>query len=186
MPGLLWLPFMSRISKQWYTFFLSLTAGLLVFLAADALNESFEVVETLPGAFRGEILIVTAVLATFFVLMMFTNRKTTKTVTAGTMEVSTKQVYGLSLSYMVAIGIGLHNLGEGLAIGAAAVLGAIALTKFLVIGFTIHNTTEGIAIIAPIAKQKARIKHLLALGLIAGGPTIAGKWIGGFTYMPVA
>ena len=76
MPGLLWLPFMSRISKQWYTFFLSLTAGLLVFLAADALNESFEVVETLPGAFRGEILIVTAVLATFFVLMMFTNRKT--------------------------------------------------------------------------------------------------------------
>ena len=54
------------------------------------------------------------------------------------------------------------------------------------IGFTIHNTTEGIAIIAPIAKQKARIKHLLALGLIAGGPTIAGTWIGGFTYMPVA
>ena len=102
------------------------------------------------------------------------------------MEVSTKQVYGLSLSYMVAIGIGLHNLGEGLAIGAAAVLGAIALTKFLVIGFTIHNTTEGIAIIAPIAKQKARIKHLLALCFIAGGPTIAGTWIGGFSYMPVA
>lgn len=186
MIGLLWFPFMSGISKQWYNFFLSLTAGLLVFLAVDALKESFEVTETIAGAFRGEVLIVTATVATFLVLMMFTNRITTKTVTTGAMEVKTKQLYALSLSYMVAIGIGLHNLGEGLAIGAAVALGSIALSKFLVIGFTIHNTTEGLAIIAPIAKQKARIMNLLALGLIAGAPTIAGTWIGGFTYMPVA
>lgn len=186
MIGLLWFPFMSRISKQWYNFFLSLTAGLLVFLAVDALKESFEVTETIAGAFRGEVLIVSATVATFLVLMMFTNRITTKTITTGAMEVKTKQLYALSLSYMVAIGIGLHNLGEGLAIGAAVALGSVALSKFLVIGFTIHNTTEGLAIIAPIAKQKARIMHLLALGLIAGAPTIAGTWIGGFTYMPLA
>ncbi len=184
--GLLWFPFMSRISKQWYNFFLSLTAGLLVFLAVDALKESFEITESIAGAFRGEVLIVTATVATILVLMMLSNRLTRKTITTGTAGVSTKQLYGLSLSYMVAIGIGLHNLGEGLAIGAAVAVGALALSKFLVVGFAIHNTTEGLAIIAPIAKQKARIMHLLALGLIAGGPTIIGTWIGGFTYMPVA
>ncbi len=184
--GLLWFPFMSRISKQWYNFFLSLTAGLLVFLAVDALKESFEITESIAGAFRGEVLIVTGTVATILVLMMLSNRLRGKTITTGTAGVSTKQLYGLSLSYMVAIGIGLHNLGEGLAIGAAVAVGAIALSKFLVVGFAIHNTTEGLAIIAPIAKQKARIMHLLALGLIAGGPTIIGTWIGGFTYMPVA
>ena len=188
--GLLWFPFMSRISKQWYNFFLSLTAGLLVFLAVDALKESFEITHSIAGAFRGEVLIVTVTIATILVLMMLsnrlTNRLTAKTVTTGTTGVSTKQLYGLSLSYMIAIGIGLHNLGEGLAIGAAVAVGALALSKFLVVGFAIHNTTEGLAIIAPIAKQRARIMHLLALGLVAGGPTIVGTWIGGFTYMPVA
>lgn len=186
MIGLLWFPFMSRISKQWYSFFLSLTAGLLIFLAIDALKESFKVGEVIAGAFRGEVLIVTSLIATFLVLMMFTNRIATKTVTTGGMEVNTKQLYGLSLSYMIAIGIGLHNLGEGLAIGAAVALGSIALSKFLIIGFTVHNTTEGLAIIAPIARHRARVMHLVALGLIAGAPTIAGTWIGGFTYMPVA
>ncbi|MFY3740524.1 MAG: zinc transporter ZupT [Candidatus Nitrosomirales archaeon] len=186
--GLLWFPFMSRINKQWYNFFLSLTAGLLVFLAIDALKEAFEITHNIASAFRGEVLIVTVTIATVLVLMMFSNRIAIKikTATAGAMEVKTKVLYGLSLSYMVAIGIGLHNLGEGLAIGAAVAVGALALSKFLVVGFAIHNTTEGLAIIAPIAKQKARIMHLLSLGLIAGAPTIVGTWIGGFTYMPVA
>lgn len=185
MIGLLWFPFMSRISKKWYSFFLSLTAGLLIFLAVDALSESFEATERVANAFRGEVLIVVAAVSTVLVLMMFTDRITTRTVTTGTMSVSTKQFSGLYLSYMVAIGIGLHNLGEGLAIGAAVALGAVALTKFLVVGFAIHNTTEGLAIIAPIAKQKARILHLLALGMIAGVPIIAGTWIGAFTFMPI-
>ncbi|MEM2759916.1 MAG: divalent cation transporter [Nitrososphaerales archaeon] len=186
MIGLLWFPFMSRISKQWYSFFLSLTAGLLIFLAVDAMKESFEATHAIPGVFRGEVLIVTATVATILVLMMLSNRMTLRTVSMGSMEASTKHLYGLSLSYMIAMGIGLHNLGEGLAIGAAVALGSLALSKFLVIGFTIHNTTEGLAIIAPIAKQRARIMHLIALGLIAGVPTIAGTWIGGFTYMPIA
>ena len=186
MIGLLWFPFMSRINKQWYSFFLSLTAGLLVFLAIDALNESFEVTKSIVGAFRGEVLIISSVIATFLLLMMFTNRLAHRTVTVGGMQVDTKQLHGLSLSYMVAVGIGLHNLGEGLAIGAAVALGSITLSKFLVAGFTIHNTTEGLAIIAPTARQKTRIIHLIALGLIAGVPVIAGTWIGGFTYMPVA
>lgn len=184
--GLLWFPFMSRIGKNWYSFFLSLTAGLLVFLAIDALKESFEITQNVAGAFRGEVLIVTATVATILVLMMVSNRMRVGSTTTGAMEAKTVQLSGLSLAYMVAIGIGLHNLGEGLAIGAAIAVGSLALSKFLVIGFALHNTTEGLAIVAPIAKQKAKIMHLLALGLMAGAPTIAGTWIGGFTYMPVA
>jgi zinc transporter ZupT len=93
----------------------------------------------------------------------------------------------LAISLMVAIGIGLHNFGEGLAIGAAVLLGEIALSTFLIIGFTIHNTTEGLAIVAPLAKSgKLMIRRLVMLGLIAGIPTILGTWIGGFIYSPLA
>ena len=57
---------------------------------------------------------------------------------------------------MIAIGIGLHNFGEGLAIGAAMLLGEVALSTFLIVGFTLHNTTEGLAIVAPIAKIRKK------------------------------
>jgi zinc transporter ZupT len=86
---------------------------------------------------------------------------------------------------MVACGIGLHNFGEGLAIGAALALGEAALGTLLVIGFTLHNTTEGLAIVAPLAKQRASWRRLLLLGVIGGVPTIAGAWLGGFVYSPV-
>ena len=87
---------------------------------------------------------------------------------------------------MVAIGIGLHNLGEGLAIGGAMVVGEVALSTFLIVGFTLHNTTEGLAIVAPMAKERPKIPYLIALGIIAGAPAIAGTWIGGFVASPVA
>ncbi|MGH9976232.1 MAG: ZIP family metal transporter, partial [Nitrososphaeraceae archaeon] len=96
----------------------------------------------------------------------------------------------LTISMMIAIGIGLHNFGEGLAIGAAMLLGEVALSTFLIVGFTLHNTTEGLAIVAPIAKTEAKrstmIRRLVVMGLIAGVPTIAGTWIGGFLYSPLA
>jgi zinc transporter ZupT len=93
----------------------------------------------------------------------------------------------LAISLMIAIGIGLHNFGEGLAIGAAVLLGEIALSTFLIIGFTLHNTTEGLAIVAPLAKsRKLMLRRLVLMGVIAGAPTIVGAWIGGFLYSPIA
>jgi len=85
---------------------------------------------------------------------------------------------------MVAIGIGFHNLGEGLAIGAAVGLGNLALSTFLIVGFAIHNTTEGFAIVAPLSKTKSIIPKLVGMGLIAGTPAIFGAWIGGFFFSP--
>jgi zinc transporter ZupT len=92
------------------------------------------------------------------------------------------------IALMISIGIGLHNLGEGLAIGAAVLLGKVALSTFLIVGFTLHNTTEGLAIVAPMARSanKVIIRKLIGMGLIAGAPAIAGAWIGGFLYSPIA
>ena len=87
----------------------------------------------------------------------------------------------VAISMMISIGIGLHNFGEGLAIGAAVLLGKVALSSFLILGFTLHNTTEGLAIIAPMAKsRRIPITKLLIMGMIAGVPTILGasdRWI---------
>lgn len=132
--GLLWLPFIRSLDRRWVGFFLSLTAGLLLFLGVDALDEALEVAEGLPPAYQGLGLILTGMVATVLLLVWVSRRM------AGGDEATRR----LGLAFLIAIGIGLHNLGEGLAIGAAYSLGKIALGTFLVIGFTIHNTTEEI------------------------------------------
>ncbi len=86
---------------------------------------------------------------------------------------------------LIAFGIGLHNLGEGLAIGTSYATGEIALGTFLVIGFLLHNTTEGLGIVTPLADERPRLRTLLLLGALAGVPTVIGAWIGGFSYSPV-
>lgn len=176
--GLMWLPFIRKISNQKYIFFLALTVGLLLFLGIDAIVEALEVSsENLAGVFNGPLLIAITVLISLFGLYYAGERLTKK-------SSLTKLANPYSVALMVSIGIGLHNLGEGLAIGAAIGLGQVALSTFLIIGFALHNTTEGIAIAAPIAKEKTFLRKIIGLGLIAGVPAIFGTWVGSFVYSP--
>ena len=239
MIGLLWYPYIRRISIGKYSFFLSLTAGLLVFLGIDALLEVNEIViGNLASVFNGQALGILVTISTFVVLLYTSDRLTQraieKSVVSKTRSLASSNSVGesssqeksvienqkgeiyseptkvssstreiqiqlrkyqellkpLTISMMIAIGIGLHNFGEGLAIGAAMLLGEVALSTFLIVGFTLHNTTEGLAIVAPIAKSEVKrsmmIRRLILMGLIAGVPTIAGTWIGGFLYSPLA
>jgi len=183
MIGLLWLPFIKRISKNKYHFFLALTAGLLLFLGIDSIEEALDVSEeNLAGSFNGALLVATVVVLSFLALY-YTGEKLIKRAESSRI---TKPV---AIALMISIGIGLHNFGEGLAIGAAVGLGSIAFSTFLIVGFALHNTTEGIAIAAPMSRGKglvgkALIGKLAALGLIAGSPAIFGAWVGGFVYSP--
>jgi zinc transporter ZupT len=89
-------------------------------------------------------------------------------------------VSGIALATLVAIGIGVHNLGEGLAIGTSFATGELQLGAFLVIGFMVHNVTEGLGIAAPATRARVTLGQLAALALIAGAPAILGTWIGGY------
>ncbi|MEE9206768.1 MAG: metal transporter [Gemmatimonadota bacterium] len=179
--GLLWYPFLSGISRRWIHFFLSLTIGLLVFLGVDALAEAFETAEAVPDAFQGIGLVLLGLLISLIVLQAVAGTGRS----SGDRPPLSDGAERLRLAYLIALGIGLHNLGEGLAIGSAYALGEIALGSFLVIGFAVHNTTEGLAIVAPVAASRPPMRHFLALGALAGLPTIAGTWIGGFSYSPI-
>jgi zinc transporter ZupT len=176
--GLLFLPLLRRISDNWLKLFMAVTVGLLAFLVLDGTLEGIDVASGAGGAFGGvELIFLGAGLS--YLLLTAVDRKlkgsAERTRAAGR--------GGFRLALMVAIGIGLHNLGEGLAIGSAYALGELALGAFLVVGFALHNTTEGLAIVAPMAReQQPRLWRLAALGLIAGGPAIVGAVIGASAY----
>ncbi|HEY2956142.1 MAG TPA: ZIP family metal transporter [Candidatus Eisenbacteria bacterium] len=178
--GLLWFPALRRVSARWLDFFLFLTIGLLVFLGIDALHEAGDVASSVPGAFQGNGLLALGAIASFALLTALE-----KSLSGAGGSGRAGGAPALTLAYLVAIGIGLHNLSEGLAIGAAYTLGNVALGAMLVIGFTLHNTTEGLAIVAPVARSAVGIRHLVLLGAIGGVPTILGAWLGGFTYSAV-
>jgi zinc transporter, ZIP family len=169
--GLAWLPSLRRASPQWLAAFMALTAGLLTFLAFEALAEAFELQAALPSGLGGVGLVLLGVTSTYLFLTLLSRRLGTREGAVG----------GLALATLVAIGIGLHNLGEGLAIGTSFALGELALGTFFVVGFMVHNVTEGLGIATPIAEGgRVSFGRLAALALIAGAPAIPGAWLGGF------
>ncbi len=171
--GICWFPFLRRLSKRGLDFFLYLTVGLLAFLTLDTLGEGLEIAHELPDVFHGSALLALGLIGAYLILMGIDVKYRNN---------ADAQGHGIVIAWLIAFSIGLHNLGEGLAIGSAFVLGEMGLGAMLVIGFTLHNITEGIAIVAPILQYRINMKRLIGLGLLAGVPTIFGCWIGAFTY----
>jgi zinc transporter ZupT len=176
--GMLFMPFLRRIDDRWIRLLMAFTVGLLAFLALDGYLEGLDIGNESASAFGGvELLFLGAALA-YLALTALARWMTDRVESA---ERAGTGGYGLSL--LIATGIGLHNLGEGLAIGSAYAVGALALGAFLVIGFAIHNTTEGLAIVAPLAKsERPSVGRVVVLGVIAGAPAILGAVIGASVY----
>ena len=166
--GMLWLPWVRRIPPGWLRVVMAITVGLLAFLAIDATLEGFELAGEGSQAFGGAALVLVGGIVSYLLLSGVSAWVARRRAGAT----------GATLALLVAIGIGLHNLGEGVAIGAAYSVGALALGAFLVVGFALHNTTEGLAIVAPISRLRPSLGRLAVLGLVAGAPAVLGAWIG--------
>jgi zinc transporter ZupT len=173
--GMLFLPAVRRVSAQTVRVLLALTVGLLAFLAADAAIEAIGLAGQTGAAFGGVALVVLGAGLAFLALTSVDRFLQARRHRGGPVTGSPD---GQRLALMIAIGIGLHNLGEGLAIGSAYAVGALAIGGSLVIGFAIHNTTEGLAVVVPLAERPVSLPRLLGLGLLAGAPAVAGTLIG--------
>jgi zinc transporter ZupT len=177
--GMLWLPWLRGVDARWVKFLLAFTIGLLAFLGIEALLEGTAIANTSAQVFGGAALVWLGAAAAFLALAGIDSwlraRRPSKNASG----------LGYRAALLVAVGIGLHNLGEGLAIGSAYAVGSLALGATLVVGFALHNTTEGLAIVAPVARERsAQVGRLALLGLIAGAPAVLGAWIGASAYQP--
>jgi zinc transporter, ZIP family len=187
--GMLWLPWLRGVDSRWIGFLLAFTIGLLAFLGIEALLEGTDVAGSGAEAFGGAALVWLGAAAAFLGLAgvdaWLRGRRVGRAADGSDGRASRGAALGYRAALLVAIGIGLHNLGEGLAIGSAYAVGSLALGATLVVGFALHNTTEGLAIVSPVARERdARMTRLALLGLIAGAPAVLGAWIGASAYQP--
>jgi ZIP family zinc transporter len=180
--GMLWFPYIQGMSKRRLHAVLAFSAGVLLFLAWDAGLEALELAEAVPGAFEGPAVAFLGAAGALLVVQSVGAWRRDREGDGGAFGLSR----GLWVAYLVALGIGLHNLAEGLAIGSSFALGRVSLGAFLVVGFMVHNVTEGPAVVAPLAEgERPHWAHFVALGALAGAPVILGGWIGGLAFSPL-
>jgi len=156
------------LPRLWECGLIGVATGVLVYLFFDLMHEAVE----LTGA--RDILSWAVLLVSLGISLV------------GLVALESSQILGgrpasrlLSLPYMIAIGLGFHNLGEGLAIGASYANGERALSMLLVTGFGLHNGTEGFGIVGAAGKTPVKWMDVFLLGLLAGGPTCVGTLLSG-------
>lgn len=169
--GMMVFPALRESGNRGLEFVLALTIGLLVFLLVDTLEEGLEIAEEAASGLQATPVVWLAAALTFLVLLAAGRR-------------GGRAPEGIALATFIALGIGLHNLGEGLAIGASFAAGEAALASFLVLGFTLHNVTEGVGIAAPMTKLRPGLGMFAALVALAGLPAVLGTWGGVFAFAP--
>jgi ZIP family zinc transporter len=167
--GMLFYPALRAGGALAFRFALALTIGLLAFLLVDMLEEALEMAGRAAPGLNSALLVW--VVAALSCLLLF-----------GLARLGGAPLAGVALATSIAFAIGLHNLGEGLAIGSAFASGAAALGGYLLLGFTLHNVTEGIGIVAPLLDRRPRLTLLVALACLAGLPAVLGMWLGAFAF----
>jgi zinc transporter, ZIP family len=169
--GMMFYPVMRGAGRRALEFVLALTVGLLVFLLVDTLEEGLEVAADAASSLQATVVVWLAALVTFAALFVIGRH-------------GGRAPAGVALASFIALGIGLHNFGEGLVIGASFATGAAALASFLVVGFTLHNVTEGIGIAAPLVEARPPLRVFAGLAALAGLPAVFGTWAGAFAFSP--
>jgi len=169
--GMLFFPAIKSLQPSGLEFVLALTIGLLGYLFVDMTLEGLELATDASAIFGGSALVLIPMVLTLVALLAISNR-------------SRNHENGIRVAAMVALGIGLHNFGEGLAIGASFATNEVALGAFLIVGFTLHNTTEGIGIVSPLVRERVGLPLFAGLALLAGLPAVPGIWVGAFSFAP--
>lgn len=166
------------MDPAWESFLIGLSTGILTYLFFDLMHETVE----LTGVHD-------LVSWTIFVGSLLVSFVGLVAVEEHLQRRNPPVINPLFLPFMIAVGMGLHNLGEGLAIGASYANGEWALNGLLVGGFALHNGTEGFGIMGPVGRTPLSLKDTVLLGLLAGGPTCLGTVISGYavsSYLSVA
>lgn len=178
--GLLPLPFFRRLSVSKRNLLISFSIGILLFLFVDVTGHAVEISkQTGYGSFLFAVGLVMGVSIPFLISSRRQRVSHESYVPANDTDRSLT-------AYIISVAIGLHNLGEGLALGAAYAGGQLALTTILLIGFALHNGTEGLAISGPVSDIPIRAREPILMGFLAGFPTVVGSIIGSIFYSDLA
>jgi len=177
--GLLPVPLFRRLSSSKRNLLLSFSIGILLFLFADVTGEGVDLSKLVN---YGSLLFAAGLIIGVLVPFLVSTQRHSIKDPSNNSNIASKSL----TVYIISFAIGMHNLGEGLALGASYATGQLALTTLLVVGFALHNGTEGIAISGPVSDIPVRLRELLLMGFLAGFPTVVGSVIGSLFYSDFA
>ncbi len=175
--GMLWFPFIRDLDPRYLHAFLAMAAGVLAFIAVEMTEDMiFDYgvnVENTAVAAAAAIVGIGGTFAVMYAASKWRQRKMADT-----------ERSGLEIAYLVALALGLHSIGEGLAIGVAYIDENPTLLMLLVLAFVMHNVLEGPTVVAAVARDRETpmLRHFAAMGVIAGGPVILGGWVGSLAH----